>query len=221
MPGPIQHTASSTSSFAAQLAQLKQLQEQQSELLKELMQKAEEQDNIITEYKERTARLERAAEVSEARRREAVSHLLNLRTAHQEASNAFDLRTRDMQADDFESAIIAWGTMVGTVMYAKAAHPTPAISSPLLQERHSANQSRNHHQQVLRHGPLRPASAQPVTLYAGHVHGYGPHLPRPASQAPELGVPIGYAYPGGYNEYGYCGAHNAPYPCRWCGPLGR
>ncbi|KAF2240930.1 hypothetical protein BU26DRAFT_441419 [Trematosphaeria pertusa] len=195
MPGPIQHTASSTSSFAAQLAQLKQLQEQQSELLKELMQKAEEQDNIITEYKERTARLERAAEVSEARRREAVSHLLNLRTAHQEASNAFDLRTRDMQADDFESAIIAWGTMVGT--------------------------SRNHHQQVLRHGPLRPASAQPVTLYAGHVHGYGPHLPRPASQAPELGVPIGYAYPGGYNEYGYCGAHNAPYPCRWCGPLGR
>jgi hypothetical protein len=51
-----------------------------------------------------------------ARRREAVSQLLNLRTLHQEASNAFILRSQDIQPDDFEGMVRVYASSVMTVM---------------------------------------------------------------------------------------------------------
>lgn len=51
-----------------------------------------------------------------ARRKEAVAQLLNLRTLHQEANNAFAVRTTDIQPDDLEAMLAAYGTSMTTVL---------------------------------------------------------------------------------------------------------
>lgn len=88
-----------------------------------------------------------------ARRREAVSQLLNLRTHHQEAANAFQLRSQDVQPDDLEGMLSVYANSVTTVM--------------------------NHHQRVL--GQLRSYNGQNPTystqmpaMYPQQVHGTYP-----------------------------------------------
>jgi hypothetical protein len=51
-----------------------------------------------------------------ARRREAVSQLLNHRTLHQAASNAFQLRSQDIQPDDLEGVLVAYANSVSAVL---------------------------------------------------------------------------------------------------------
>lgn len=51
-----------------------------------------------------------------ARRREAVDHLRTLRTLNQEAGNAFDIRTRDIQPDDLEGIICVHGIAMMSVL---------------------------------------------------------------------------------------------------------
>jgi NADP-dependent 3-hydroxy acid dehydrogenase YdfG len=51
-----------------------------------------------------------------ARRREVVGQLLNLRSLHQEAGNAFILRSQDIQPDDFEGMVQVYASSVMTVM---------------------------------------------------------------------------------------------------------
>jgi hypothetical protein len=50
------------------------------------------------------------------RRREAVGQLLNLRSLHQEAGNAFILRSQDIQPDDFEGMVQVYASSMMTVM---------------------------------------------------------------------------------------------------------
>lgn len=50
------------------------------------------------------------------RRKEAVAQLLNLRTLHQEASNAFAMRATDIQEDDLEGMLGVYGTSMTTVL---------------------------------------------------------------------------------------------------------
>ena len=51
-----------------------------------------------------------------ARRKEAVAQLLNLRTLHQEANNAFLVRASDIEPDDLEGMLGAYGTSMTTVV---------------------------------------------------------------------------------------------------------
>ncbi|KAF2631269.1 hypothetical protein BU25DRAFT_386304 [Macroventuria anomochaeta] len=51
-----------------------------------------------------------------ARRKEAVAQLLNLRTLHQEASNAFLVRASDIESDDLEGMLGVYGTSMTTVI---------------------------------------------------------------------------------------------------------
>jgi hypothetical protein len=104
-----------------------------------------------------------------ARRKEAVTQLLNLRTLHQEANNAFAVRAVDIEADDLEGVLGLYGTSMTTVL--------------------------NQHQRAL--GQMR-AQWQGGGAAAG-------------------GWPVGYAYPVGYGQMGYCLAHQVAYPCRACG----
>lgn len=50
------------------------------------------------------------------RRKEAVAQLLNLRTLHQEASNAFLLRASDIESDDLEGMLGVYSTSMTTVI---------------------------------------------------------------------------------------------------------
>lgn len=51
-----------------------------------------------------------------ARRRECVTQLLSLRTLHQEASNAFDLRAQDIQPEYLEGTLTAYTTSITSVV---------------------------------------------------------------------------------------------------------
>lgn len=104
------------------------------------------------------------------RRKEAVTQLMNMRTLHQEASNAFLVRASDIEPDDLEGMLGVYGTSVTTVL--------------------------NLHQRAL------------AQMRNGQVGVYG---------AAGVGCPVGYAYPAGYGQSGYCLGHQIPYPCRVCG----
>ncbi|KZM23957.1 uncharacterized protein EKO05_0009340 [Ascochyta rabiei] len=77
------------------------------------------------------------------RRKEAVTQLLNLRTLHQEASNAFLVRASDIEADDLEGMLGVHATSITTVL--------------------------NHHQRAL--GQLRPLGHMPP--YGTAIQGPG------------------------------------------------
>ncbi|KAF9694426.1 hypothetical protein EKO04_007285 [Ascochyta lentis] len=51
-----------------------------------------------------------------ARRKETVAQLLNLRTLHQEASNAFLVRASDIEEDDLEGMLAVYATSITTVL---------------------------------------------------------------------------------------------------------
>ncbi|KAF1839396.1 hypothetical protein BDW02DRAFT_575487 [Decorospora gaudefroyi] len=105
--------------FAAQLRAAQETQRKQAERITNL----EQENAMLKSFKDsinntlaRIEALEQQNAYLAARRREAVSQLHNLRTLHQEADNAFQMRTVDMQPDDLEGMLCAYGTMVSTAM---------------------------------------------------------------------------------------------------------
>jgi hypothetical protein len=102
--------------FAGQLKALEKHQQELTNVVGAMKQECEEKDAKIAYLTSRVEALERVNETLDSRRREAVSQLLNLRTRHAEAANAFIMRTNDIQPDDLEGMLIAWGTTINTVM---------------------------------------------------------------------------------------------------------
>ncbi|KAL1798553.1 hypothetical protein ACET3X_002590 [Alternaria dauci] len=105
--------------FAAQLRAVQEAQQEQAERIAKLEQenadlKASEQ--MVIDVADRIRAFEQHEAYVAARRREAVSQLLNMRTLYQEADNAFQLRTLDMQPDDLEGMLGVYGTLLTTTM---------------------------------------------------------------------------------------------------------
>jgi hypothetical protein len=123
--------------FAGQLRALQEAQREQAERISNLEQENAELKTFRDSMSGVIARIEELEQHNAylaARRREAVSQLNNLRTLHQEADNAFQMRTSDMQAEDLEGMLCMYGIMVTTAM--------------------------NHHQRVL--GQMRASGQLPV-----------------------------------------------------------
>lgn len=102
--------------FAGQLKTLEKRQQELVDIVGTMKQESEEKDAKIAYLASRVEALERVNETLDSRRREAVSQLLNLRTRHQEAASAFIMRTNDIQPEDLEGMLVAWGTTINTVM---------------------------------------------------------------------------------------------------------
>jgi hypothetical protein len=105
--------------FAGQLRALQETQREQAERIATLEQENTElktfKDNM-SDVLARIVELEQYKAYLAARRREAVSQLNNLRTLNQEADNAFQMRTSDIQPDDLEGMLCMYGIMVTTAM---------------------------------------------------------------------------------------------------------
>ncbi|KAF1939820.1 hypothetical protein EJ02DRAFT_456583 [Clathrospora elynae] len=102
--------------FAAQLGALREGQREQAERIANLEKENKELKAAKDDMLSRIHALEQHNAYFAARRREAVGQLSNLRTLHQEADNAFNMRTVDIQPDDLEGMLCVYGTMVTTAM---------------------------------------------------------------------------------------------------------
>lgn len=102
--------------FAGQIKVLEKRQQELADVISDIKKESEEKDTTIDTLATRVEVLERANKTLLSRRREAVSQLINLRTGHQEAANAFQLRTNDIQPEDLEGVLVAWGTTINTIM---------------------------------------------------------------------------------------------------------
>jgi hypothetical protein len=105
--------------FGAQIKGLQETQREQAQRILDL----ETENKTLKTMRENTDKLAARVEVLEqrnadlnARRREAVSQFFNLRTLHQEASNAFHMRASDIQPDDLEGILCVYGTSTTTVL---------------------------------------------------------------------------------------------------------
>jgi hypothetical protein len=143
--------------FGAQLKIIQDNQHRQEQRITELehenAQLRASQTKSQEEMLARITALEEQDANHAARRREAVSQLLNLRTHHQEAANAFQLRSQDIQPDDLEGMLSVYANSVTTVM--------------------------NHHQRVLgqwrSYNGLNPTySTQFPAMHPQQVHGAYP-----------------------------------------------
>jgi hypothetical protein len=142
--------------FAAQIRALQVAQREQAVRLATL-----EQENAdLKAFKEsaqdffdRIDALEQQNTHLATRRRECVAQLLNLRTLHQEASNAFDLRAQDIQPDDLEETLTAYTTSITSVV--------------------------NHHQRAI--GALR-SKHHVMPSYAPHVYALSAQYPNTPTQ---------------------------------------
>ncbi|KAI8942300.1 hypothetical protein NX059_000379 [Plenodomus lindquistii] len=144
----------------------------------------------LGEARARIDALERYNVAIAARRREAVAQFLNMRPLYYESANTFDARARDIQSDDLESMLCLYSSTVMTVVNAQQR----AIA--LL------------NQQLYELG------------LAATRYGQVPHFQSSLATHTPIGpdtTPIGYAYPVGYMQNGYCRAHLGAYPCRICG----
>jgi hypothetical protein len=105
--------------FAAQLRAVQEAQQEQADRIAKLEQENADlkdfRDSVVA-ITDRVLALEQREAYRAARRREAVGQLGNMRTLHQEADNGFLLRTTDMQQDDLEGMLGAYGTMLTTAM---------------------------------------------------------------------------------------------------------
>jgi hypothetical protein len=106
--------------FGAQIKALQETQRSQTERIAFL-----ERENAAlkaTKYQPSSDLLARIKALEQhnahltARRKEAVAQLLNLRTLHQEASNAFLVRASDIESDDLEGMLGIYGTSMTTVI---------------------------------------------------------------------------------------------------------
>jgi chromosome segregation ATPase len=132
--------------FGVQIRALQQAQREQAERIASLEQEIAElkaSKNKMSEVLTRIEALEQHNAVLAARRREAVGQFNNLRTLHQEADNAFQMRTVDAQPDDFEGVLSAYSTMITTAMnhhqralgQLRASGQMPSYNTPLPQFR--------------------------------------------------------------------------------------
>ncbi|EDU42133.1 hypothetical protein PtrSN002B_011160 [Pyrenophora tritici-repentis] len=109
--------------FGAQLRALQDAQREQTERIEvlerenaELKEYKDQVNAILDRVQDRVHTLEQYSAYLASRRREVVSQLTNLRTLHQEADNAFQVRTADIQPDDLEGMLGSYGTMITTAM---------------------------------------------------------------------------------------------------------
>ncbi|KAI4658326.1 uncharacterized protein J4E79_007308 [Alternaria viburni] len=105
--------------FAAQLRAVQEAQQEQAERIAKLEQENADLKDFkerIIDIADRVQALEQREAYRAARRREAVGLLSNMRTLHQEADNGFQQRTVDMQPDDLEGMLGAYGIMLTTAM---------------------------------------------------------------------------------------------------------
>ncbi|CAG5163510.1 uncharacterized protein ALTATR162_LOCUS6488 [Alternaria atra] len=134
--------------FAGQLQAVKEVQQEQVERIAKLEQENADLKDFklsVIDIADRIQALEQHKAYIAARRREAVGQLLNMRTLHQEADNAFQLRTSDMQPDDLEGILGVYGTMLTTTMnhhqrvlgQIRANGQFPAYTTPVQQTQQS------------------------------------------------------------------------------------
>ncbi|KAF1362711.1 hypothetical protein EJ07DRAFT_106424 [Lizonia empirigonia] len=118
-PPPISAPLTIPMGFGAQIKALQEAQRSQAERIAYL-----ERENALlkatspqhSSLAARISALEAHNAHLTARRKEAVAQLLNLRTLHQEASNAFLVRASDIEADDLEGMLGVYGTSMTTVL---------------------------------------------------------------------------------------------------------
>ncbi|KAH7068947.1 hypothetical protein BKA63DRAFT_98241 [Paraphoma chrysanthemicola] len=177
--------------YATQMKFLLDQQSKQHDRIAELEQENDELRTLKDTQKsllDRIDTLEQRDRNLNARRRECVGQLLNLRTMNQEASNAFDLRAQDIQPDDLEGVLMAYATSITSIL--------------------------NHHQRVF--GQMRANSQLPTYTMAPPTIMSVPVAPMPQLQQATKTLPH-LPYPPLYTPQGWCRAHNMPYRCRICG----
>ncbi|KAI4618184.1 uncharacterized protein J4E87_007852 [Alternaria ethzedia] len=132
--------------FAAQLRAVQEAQREQADRIAKLEQENADLKDFkerIIDIADRVQALEQREAYRAARRREAVGLLSNMRTLHQEADNGFQQRTADMQPDDLEGMLGAYGIMLTTAMnnhqrmlgQMRANGQFPAYTTPVPQTR--------------------------------------------------------------------------------------
>ncbi|KAI4645707.1 hypothetical protein J4E93_005285 [Alternaria ventricosa] len=132
--------------FAAQLRAVQEAQQEQAERIAKLEQEnadLKDFEKKIIDLAARVQALEEREAYRASRRTEAVSQLSNMRTLHQEADNGFQQRTADMQPDDLEGMLGAYGIMLTTAMnnhqrmlgQMRANGQFPAYTTPVPQTR--------------------------------------------------------------------------------------
>ena len=71
----------------------------------------------IDELTKRVATLERENDELRTQRRTAVTGIKNSRITHQDTATAFHTRTANLDDDDLEGALVAWGIAVNDQVY--------------------------------------------------------------------------------------------------------
>jgi hypothetical protein len=105
--------------FAAQIRALQDVQREQADRIACLEKENMELKAFQASTQELLARIDALEQHNmhlTTRRRECVGQLLNLRTHHQDASNAFLLRSQDIQPDDLEGILSAYATSMTMVV---------------------------------------------------------------------------------------------------------
>lgn len=123
---PFEVTPSPIPFQLAPLAQVQQLKAQTlnlekdmvavMEVVKEMKQENEEKDAKIAELMDRVEILRLNSERSDSRRRAAVTQLSTMRTRHQQASATFEMRCREIESEDLENMLVAWGNSITTAV---------------------------------------------------------------------------------------------------------
>lgn len=178
--------------FSGQLKALQETQKEQAERIVALERENAELKASQMTIRDLLARIDALEQYNfqlAARRRECVSQLLTCRPLHQDAANAFHVRSQDIQPEDLESML--------------SVH-TNAVTMALNHQQRALGQLRSGG-----YGPQGPGASCPPTHYPG-----APYPPGASHMRPP---PMRIDYPLAYDENGKCRAHQVPYWCRICG----
>ncbi|EUC38225.1 hypothetical protein COCCADRAFT_79749, partial [Bipolaris zeicola 26-R-13] len=102
--------------FGAQLRVLQQIQTDQTTRISSLERENLSLKSLISTLTSRVEALEAHNASLAARRRELVAQLSSLRTLNQEADNAFQMRSADIQQEDLEGMLAVHSVMVATAV---------------------------------------------------------------------------------------------------------
>jgi len=105
--------------FSGQLRALQDAQKEQGDRIAELERENAQLKSSQPDFKDLLARIDALEQHNihlAARRREAVSQLLTLQPLHQEAGNAFQIRSHDIEADDLEGLLPVYANSVTTAL---------------------------------------------------------------------------------------------------------
>lgn len=164
MPHPEQVAIGVPLGFAGQLRALQQAQREQAERIATLecenANLKKELEAKITDLVERVGNLEKHQDLQTVRRKELVALLLNLRTLHLDADNAFQMRAIDIQPDDAEGMLGLCNTQMMTTM----SHHQRAIAQLRVNAQYQTYGM--YHQQA--HPPVMPSRTQ-----GRYPHWYG------------------------------------------------